>query len=254
MRYFRLTFVLVVTLVTLAGCVWSRLYDTKQQLADFDNHFKVKVTDHFVLQFQHPLLRSEDLIYLSELKPGKETVLPWGGKRWSHRFRKLTNAGQVARPPADIVFEMQFDSTDRLMAWDFSPTFLAMAPPDFLELSFRSLGQARIFESSRQLKADVSKLPKSKAPLPSRADVLKVLGSPTAREDGPDASTDIYRFKVDSLPVHPDATDVDKRLIATAKLRFDPKTERLTKLSSDFVGLKFSINYLKLTETDSASN
>jgi hypothetical protein len=241
---FRRAAALLPLLTFLSGCVWLRLLDTQQQIAEFDRHFYVESGEHFVLHFLHPKLYSDDFVTLSGLKPTLISPLS-DGQRWQLKFRKIPPPGNAAGPGADLIFDLTFNPADLLVRWDFPPEFLAIAPAEFLEASLRSLGRAKINEGKRQLSADASTLPKLAATLPEMAQVTRTLGEPLEVENRPDGRLYVYRYLLDGQAVEP---EYEKNREAVAKLLFDPTTRRLLKMSGRFAGLKISIDYRRFSK------
>lgn len=229
----------------LSGCVYLRLLETKNQIADFDNNFHVDASRHFTLHFHKPTLLSEDFTYLSGIEPSTHSPLATG-KRNDYVFRKIDANGDIVNTPAgELVFELTFDNQDRLTSWDFSPVFLAMAPAAFLEASLRSIGNAAIDQSKHRVSADSSSLAKIVAELPPRSNIVAALGPPLEITDHPDGLRYLYKFRLDGRAVD---EGHEKNRYAEAKLYFDKQTDRLLKMSSRFAGLKFSINYNHLAQ------
>lgn len=228
----------------LAGCVWLRLLELKGQLADFDNHVRIEIADrHFILHLLHPVVTSEDFLYLTKLRPTRREALPQGHRDYLvFRFDPAATKPQAAKT---IEFALTFTPDQKLTAFDFSPLFLEMAPPAFMEASIRALGSGKVDQDKKQLKVDPEHLPKLAAQLPRRQDILNVMGPPA--EDFPHEGLRIllYRFKAEAEPVEP---EYEKRRLAEAKLFFDPATDRLVRLSGKFAGLKLAIDYRKFAQ------
>jgi hypothetical protein len=239
------TLLLSFFLFALSGCVYFRLLEAKNQLANFERNFRVQVTDdYFHLDFLNPVLLSEDFRYLTKLHPSRIEKLPQG-YRWYLDFHQMDSPAQ---PGKTIVFGMTFNGKDKLSGWDFSPVFLEMAPATFLEASIRSLGKGKVDEGRRQLKVDAEDLPRVSAAPPNRRKILEVLGPP-AEESLKDGMTlYVYRFKADAVPL---GEEGENRRIAVTKLYFNPVTDELVKMSSRFVGLKIAIDYRKLIQLTS---
>ncbi|CAL1238885.1 hypothetical protein [Candidatus Methylocalor cossyra] len=226
----------------LAGCVWLRLLEVKNQLAEFDQNLRVQVVhDYFIVHFLHPVLLSDDFIELAKLRPSRVATLP-EGYRWFLDFRMEGGKGRN-QPGKTLVFAMTFTPEDRLAAFEFSPLFLQMAPPAFLEASLRSLGRGKVDQGKQQLKVDPEDLPKLSARLPDRRTILAVLGPPVEQSRQDDLLVLLYRFKADAEPVEP---EYESRRLAEAKLFFDPAKDELVRLAGRFAGLKLSIDYRKL--------
>jgi hypothetical protein len=233
----------VLLALALGGCVWLRLLEVKGQLADFDQNFRVEVADqHFVVHLLHPVMLSEDFTYLTKLNPSRIAAAP-GGDRWYMDFKHAVPRGR-AQAEQRLVFTMTLTPDHKLAAFAFSPLFLEMAPPAFLEASIRSLGSGKVDQGKRQLKVDPEDLPKLTAKLPNRQAILNVLGLPAEEQVKDDLKVLVYRFKAEAVPVDP---DYEKRRLAEAKLYFDPGKDELVRLSGRFVGLKLASDYRKLT-------
>lgn len=230
----------------LNGCVYARLLETKTQISEFDRNFHVNAGEHFTLHFHRPTLLSEDFTYLSGIEPTSRQPLT-AGKRNNYVFQKVDANDKAMRSPAgDLVFELSFDNNDRLVSWDFSPVFLAIAPAAFLETSLRSLGGAAIDQVNQRISADSDSLEKISAELPPRGKVIAALGEPLEITDRPSSVRYTYKFRLDGRAVD---EDHEKNRYAIAKLYFDKTTDRLTKMSGRFAGLKMSINYRRLSKS-----
>ena len=230
----------------LTACVYTRLLSVKNQLSDFDKNFGVRVTGgQFILDFRHPVLYDEDFVTLTHLNPARVAPLPQG-HQWFLDFSPESAAASLERPPQKITFTMTFGADHKLQSWGFSPLFLQMAPPAFLEASIRSLGKGTILQSHRQLKVDYHDLPRIEAAPPGLDEVVKALGQPgeIQRKDALDVY--VYRFRADSSATD---SDYEARRLAEAKLYMDPASRRLVKMSSRFAGLKISIDYRKMSTT-----
>jgi len=232
-----------VLLSSLTGCVWWRLYQVYNQMADFDAHFSVQVDESFTLRFQDPVVYSEDFIFLAKLQPSRKLEQ---GERisWQYHFRKVDRDNQPLSPDVAFTWTLFFNADNRLEAAALSPIFLKIVPPAFLEASIRSIAGAAINATERQLKADVSKIAKLTVPVPTKNTILAVLGAPIAREKSPTAEVLSFRFLLASPDIEP---GYESRAISTVKLTFDPKTEQLLRMSGRYAGLKIAINYQKLT-------
>jgi len=234
---------LLLIAIGLSGCVWLRLLEIKHQLVDFDEHVRVEIADkHFILHLLKPVLLSEDFVYLSKLRPSRTESLPQGGYRWFLDFR-IDPAATQEQKSRIVSFAMTWTPKHKLAAFDFSPLFVDMAPPAFLEASIRSLGVGKVDQDKKQLKVDPEDLPKLRARLPKTADITQVMGPPMEQTSVDGLKLLVYRFKADALPVDQEYED---RRLAEAKLFFDPARDELVRLKGRFAGLKLSIDYRNL--------
>lgn len=236
-------------ILPLSGCVWLRLLELKSQLGEFDKNFASKVDENgYTLSFKQPVIFAEDLSYLSKLQPSwKETRSD--GQRWFYNFKKIDASGRFVSPRVSIVHQLGFSNNQLLNTWIFPPNLLAMTPAPFLELSLRGLGFSKIFKSKRQVKATFDKLPKVQAPIPTKENVISVLGDPIEIQQQEYGSLYIYHFQLDTDSVEEGYED---RKFMEFKLGFAADNEVLLKLWSKFMGMKISIDYTKLSAKKSA--
>lgn len=244
-------FFLLVMISSLTGCfTWIRAYKTYLQMNDFDKHFSVTVNNGFNWHFKDPILYSKDFTSLSKIHP-TSSVLFNPGKSLRYVFRKIDDKGVIIKPETQFRFDLDFNADDKLTRWTFSPLFLEMAPAEFLEISIRSIGGAKINKETRQLKADTNNIKKISVSLPQKAHVLSQLGEPLSIEEGMDNDIYHFHFLLDTQKVE---KGYEERALSIVKLTFDKVTNELIKMAGRFAGLKISINYQKYVEGNSASS
>ncbi len=239
----RLLFVFLL-LSCLGGCVWLRLLELKNQLANFDENFATEVSDHFTLVFRHPMLLNDDFVELAKLEPTRKEPTSTGS-RWTQTFRKVDGTGKVIKPEVNFYFTLDFNQDDYLTRWDFSPVFMAMAPPQFFEASIRSLGKGKVDEAKHQFKVDEKDRARITEKPPTMAQIAATLGEPLAKTEEEGKKLYVYRFLVDSPFVEQDYQD---RRFTNVKLYFDPNSGELAKMGGKFIGLKIAIDLRKLGE------
>jgi len=232
--------ILLLLVYSLAGCVWFRLLQLKQQLAKFDENFVTESSDHFTLVFKHPVLLNEDFVTLAKLQPTSKSPTPTGS-RWIQAFHKI-DAQWRLQPGVDFFFTLDFDQDDYLTRWDFSPVFMAMVPAQFFEDSIRSLAKGKVDEASRKFKVDVKDRALITVKPPTLPELTAVLGEPLEKSEEDGKQVYLYRFLVDSPHIDKDYQD---RRITDVRLYFDPKTQELTRMGGRFIGLKININLVK---------
>ncbi len=229
-------------LMSMTGCFyWVRAYQTYLQMDEFDDYFAIHADKNFVVDFKDPILYSDDFVQLAKLRPSQE-IMTKDGKIFRYIFRKIDAKGHVIKPEVSFYFDLIFNKDDRISHWVFSSLFLQIAPPAFLEMSFRSLGSADINTGDKQLKVDTSKVKKIAAPLPLKQTVVAHLGEPLSIEDQGDQEIYLYHFQ---LEAHDIEEGYEDRALSELKLTFDKKTHEMIKMAGRFAGLKISINYRK---------
>ena len=232
---------LVLMLFSLTGCFsWIRAYQTYLQMKAFDTHFSIRSDEEFSLYFKDPILYGHDFIALSKLQASEKQP-----DKWRYWFRKVDEQGQIVQPEVKFYFDLHFNEEQLLTRWSFSSLFLEIAPPAFIEVSLRSLGQAKINQGKKQLKTNTDLIKKIETELPKKAQVIDQLGQPLSIEDLEKKWIYHYQFQLESSDI--EAGYEDRRL-SQVKLIFDKQHEELIKMSGRFVGLKVSINYQKLVQ------
>ena len=227
-------------LSTMTGCLyWMRAYQTYLQMDEFDRYFAITVADDFTIHFKEPKMFSEDFVSLAKLHASSEQSID-DGKLWHYVFRKVDKDNKIITPEIQFFFDLRFNKLDKINSWTFSPLFLQIAPPEFLEASFRSLGGAEINEAKQQLKAKAELVQKISADLPKKAKVLKHLGEPLEITDEEKQEIYFYKFKLESHEIEEGYED---RAISEVRLTFDKADNVLVKMSGRFAGLKISIDY-----------
>ena len=245
-RFFR-WFLLLCLLSTLTGCFyWIRAYQTYLQMEEFDQNFAITVEDEFSVLFKAPILYSDDFISLSKLQPS-EIITQESGEKWRYWFRKVDEQGTVIRPEVEFYFDLDFNKEKRLTRWTFSSLFLQIAPAEFLELSFRSLGSATINKETRQLKANTDLIDKISIELPQKAQVLEQLGEPIKIKDKKTKEIYYYNFL---LETHGIEEGYEDRALTVVKITFDKQNKEMIKMSGRFAGLKISIDYRKYLKNE----
>ncbi len=235
------TFCLLVLAMSMTGCLyWLRAYQTYLQMNEFDRYFSVAVTDDFTLQFKEPLLYSHDFVALAKLYPSDDTATTTGGRHWRYWFRKVDADKKLVLPEIKFYSDLLFNQEKRLIAWSFSSLFLQIAPPQFLEVSLRSIAGANIDKEKKQLKANTDLLDKISAALPKKAIVLAQLGAPLEIRDEPEQEIYIYHFLLDTPRVE---AGYENNALNEVKLSFDKKNHELFNMAGNFAGLKIAIDY-----------
>lgn len=245
-----LTVFLLIT--TLTGCIyWIRAYQTYLQLDEFDKNFVIQDDKVFALHFNHPILYNYDLVSLSKLQPSSIQAISTGS-RWRYTFRKVDSQQKLIKPGLSFFFDLDFNRENRVSSWYFSPLFLQIAPPKFLEVSLRSLAGGAIDKEKKQLRANANAITKISAKLPQKAAVIAQLGAPVEIKNEPGQEIYIYNFLLDTHDIEPGYED---RALSVVKLTFDKSSHELTRMAGRFAGLKISINYRKfLAEDDNAAD
>lgn len=233
--------------ITLSSCVWLHVLELKNQLTDFEKNFTITVTDHFVVGFLDPALYAEDYFTLAKVEPTKK-IKTAEGSRWIQVFTKLDASGN-AEPDKTVVFSFDFDKEDLLVKWDFSPNFLVIMPPKFLEAAVRSLGKGKVNQAHKQVQVAPEDIPKVRAEQPTREQIVATLGKPSeiTQEDG--LTMEVYRFRTETTYVK---EEFQARHQSYANLYYEPGSDVVEKVSARFLGLKFAVDFRNFIELRAA--
>jgi hypothetical protein len=230
-------------IISLSGCVYLRLLSLKKQFADFDRFVKIEVTDSFTAHFNKPVLYNKDIVTLSKLQPS--SIEKHGDEEnWTYHFKKLDSNNQpVVASDTDIYYVMRFNNKKLMRSLTLSPILMRIAPAEFLEMSLRSLGGAKVIKSKRQVHGNIDNLPKLNRQLPKRQEIIKHLGAPFSEEIVNDYLLVTYHYRLKSEPLPP---KLEERRLSVTKLYFDAKTDEMVRVYGRFAGLKLSIDYRKM--------
>ena len=236
-------FFLAAVIAPITACVYLRLLEFKNQLANFDQNFSVEAKGDFTLLCKDPVLYRGDFDYLAKLQPSRTEILSRGIQTY-YAFEKIDKDGKILKPPVELGITLTFNERDLLISITYSPIFLAMVPADFLEASLRSLGSSTINRSKRQIRADLIKVDNLSG-IPTKTDIEAVLGIPLQTLPRENAERLLYRFKLKTTKVE---EGYEERQFTPLKLDFDSKTQKLLRMSGRFAGLKLAVDYRKFRE------
>ncbi len=239
--------ILGLSILSLSGCVYLRLLSLKKQFADFDRFVRVEVTDSFTAHFNKPVIYNEDIITLSKLPPSIIEKMGYE-ESWTYLFKKLdSNNLPVAQSDTDISFMMQFNNQKMMHSLTLSPILMQIAPAEFLEMSLRSLGGAKVDKKNRQVHGNIDNLAKLKRQLPKRNEIIKHLGAPFSEEIVNEYLLITYHYLLESEPL---PQKLEERRLSITKLYFDTKTDQLIRVYGRFAGLKLSIDYREMIDKE----
>ena len=166
----------------MSGCVYLRLLEFKNQLADFDKNFGVSTENGVHLIFRHPVLQGDDLRWLGAepLEIAKKEDSP--NESWHVRWVKQIgpDVHETTEHDVELFAELQDHELQSLRIperyFEFFPKSL------FVDL-LRSTGKARINKESRQAEVSATGATPSRQPIapPELGAIEKLLGEPTEK-------------------------------------------------------------------------
>lgn len=210
---------LAIGALALAGCVYWRLFQFKQQLGDFPANFSVESGSNYTLVSLHPLLSGEDVDGLMEVEPSRREQAA-GIEWWVYAFHKEPPDGS-----APLVYRLGF-AEDRLARIEFPAQFTQLYPEDGLSALLAALGSAELDRRERRARARLAR-EQLAAGLPDRAGVDSALGAPSERVQEGDSETWTYRYRLETVTTG----EAERKRRAFGQFRFDP-AGRLQQLAT----------------------
>ena len=218
---------LIVSLIS--GCMYVRLLKLKAQLSDFDKYFELRDEQKLTMIFLDPVLLNDDIVWLLKSDPisREETEM---GELWTYVFEKQYTGTKDEKGDFDIPLDMLFHKK-KLKEVRFPERFLKYLSKPLLAKMFRSMGDAEISKLSRTVDSEF----KGNNPLeiPSKAQIIELLGSPFSVEDSDGKSEFTYKYKVKETT--PSSSKEEFRL--TTKFVFQQGSDKLLKAEGNLNGL-----------------
>lgn len=190
----------------LTGCVYVRLLALKNQLAEFDTYVQVEHAPALTFIMKEPVLLDEDVILLIGKMPTAVTTNA-NLVTWDYAYVNVAapRPAPGAAPPPDA-FHLVMQFRDGLLYSMVAPgQIVDLWGEDFLSAAARSLGRARIVTRSYNMKWS-GIFPAGKAPpVPTQADMARLLGPARRTQDGRKERVVEYEYGI--LPLGPDDSD-----------------------------------------------
>lgn len=193
-----LTLISFATLVslTLSGCLFDRVITVKNDLCDFEENFAVELDQDLSFTFNHPVLNTSDIIWLMGAEPsnidheGQNVVLNY----------VIQKTPSPSEPDVEFVVSLSFVNREGdflLEKISSDEKLAALVNPEMLERVMVETAASQVCEAgisfaSTRMEYDI---PEERiASLPSRQEILKLLGDPSQGQAG-DAQVS-YEFRV----------------------------------------------------------
>lgn len=181
--------------LTLSGCVYLRLLHFKNQLKAFDENVTVLPRSELIFQFQNPIVKDSDFVFISGSAPGRIEAVPHATHEeiWTWQFEKRL------KNPTDRPYSMNFKTRFKdglLTRMEIDKTFVNLVGRDLVLTMFRNIGAAKINKIRRTMTSELSreKIPSLK--LPSLQRVHDIMGEPTkiSKSKGETLAKNEYEF------------------------------------------------------------
>jgi hypothetical protein len=223
---------------SLGGCVYLRLLEVKFQLSDFDKYLRLEDKEGLDLIFLKPILLKEDILYLARRGPTTFRESPQSSV-WQFYFQKRGESKNESEEEFDVPVDLFFESGTLTMV-RFPRRFIEILPRRFIVESFKAIGRGEVNTGKRHVSGT---LPGQKEgdgiPIPSKTDLLKLLGMPT--EEGSSSPVFVMSYTYILKPAKPELAESPPE--AWANFEFHARTQRLIKAEARFAGIKLSITF-----------
>lgn len=193
-RVFVLGIVLTLAAVSSTGCRLDRLRLAKNSFKDFKNNVVVTSAGDLQIEFKHPILLEEDVLWLGYPRP-PDTIQVGSEVRWHYTFRKKNaKAGENA-----AVVKVTLVFADGLLSRVIIPETIArLIPKDLPEAILTAIGNAEIgwLDQSLVFSSKEGGDPMKGVRLPELDECKEVLGEPfDEKQPTPTTSSLIYIYE-----------------------------------------------------------
>jgi len=220
----------------LNGCFINRAVEVQDQLCDFDSNFSLQFAESANFNIHHPILLDRDILWIAGASP-TETV-----KNDDELLMVfvLEKAEPNPRPEDEIRVELNFDQIDekfKLNNVRFDPKLNAMINPESLDKATIETASQNMCNlgwsfASTKLEMDISDHDLEN--LPTRTEILGLLGPPLAADEKSGRFTYEYRLKGDG----PDP------MKARFTVWFDDSGEKPARIDSEYSHFRTSTDFV----------
>jgi hypothetical protein len=185
---------LIFPLLIFSGCVYLRLLEVKKQLKDFDAHFTLSGRSDLVIEFNHPVLRASDAVFLVGADPlFQETA---GGETLYHYAFTLvgsTGTAEVALGRLPLTLAVAERKLTKIIVPE---SFMYLFPRSVFIEVLRQAADAEVFQLRKTVHRRIRLPTTVDAELPSATKVLHLLGPAAEETSTSDGITRLYRYRI----------------------------------------------------------
>ncbi len=230
-RAVSLSALLVVPLL-LSGCLLSRIYTFKDQLCDYEANFALQIDEDVSLAMHHPVLLDTDVTWLAGAEPTERRMV---GEVLELRYvaEKLMRHPD---PGYDIPLQLRFERIDgdyKLREGRLDMDLGALLRPEVINRSVEHTCGAKPDLLAQRVEVDLADLDQST--LPTRGEVLAILGVPA--HASPDHTVLTYRYRLKN------PAPALKAVRAVAW--FDPSDQRLRRVKVRYLRYELVADFVE---------
>lgn len=175
-----------------SGCVYLRLLQLKNQLAEFEKHFTIDTASGVQVTCRHPVLYDDDLRWLG-IEPQSITRKA-DGEHWHVRWVKDPPEGVTESAVYDVELEAELRDR-RLKSARIPERYFEFVSKDLFVSMLRSTGSARIEREKRRAEVRTGGSASAPANRPKLAAIESMLGLPTERTVADGVVRCLYRYR-----------------------------------------------------------
>jgi hypothetical protein len=226
LRTVRTAAIAALLVLGLSGCLLNRVVTMKEQFCDFESNFAVNFDAGPEFLIHHPVLLDSDILWLSDASP---TIISKTDDDLLMTFvaEKITPAPD---PDKDFAFNLHFVQSEghyKLSRIQMDPKLSAIMGPEIINQAYIDRAAQDFCDVSwgfggRELEYEITD--QAMAMLPSRTEILDLLGEPSEYLDPESAF--IYHFRLKNSDPKP--------LVARMTVWFDERGELPVKMESSY--------------------
>ena len=193
--------------LVLSGCIYLRLLELKQQLAQFERYFETDTSSGLKLTCKQPVLLDEDMAFFQLAPESRQSI--GVAERWHFRWVKAYPV--AAEDPRDFEVTSDFIFVGHKLNRVILPERFFVFFPKKLFLSLlRSLGHAEIDRAKRTAHAQMDAKSDGAVSVPQliESDLRRMLGAPMEIQQTETERRLHYRYKAASTDQHSGRIDL----------------------------------------------
>ncbi len=203
-----------------SGCVYWRLNQFRNHLSAFPDHFRVEESDLPRIVALRPVLKPDDLGWLSGLA-ASETIESNGDKVERYHYRKqYMDAADDEAGAYDMLLSLYFNERGRAEVFEAPAQFASILTEENFDHVFGPMKDGMI---ERDRHATGWWWEQQRLNIPNREDIRFFFGVPSYTEPGETLSSYHYAYVLDGNEQRWNPTEWD----AYTRFIFDPETEQV---------------------------
>lgn len=217
----------ILTGFSASGCVYWRLHQFREQLSAFPHNFRIEEGDAPVIIALNPILKPDDIGWLTGLPASRTDVIDEAVKEIYHYVKQYGNSGDPTGD-FDILIRARFNPDQRLNEIEAPARFAPILTDSNFEEVFGPMRHGRI---ERRQHATGWSWEEHRVNIPTREEIRTFFGPPTLVEDLGAGEEWIFGYLLNGNEERRNPTPWDLFM----RFRFEPEEERVIHAET-FIG------------------